>query len=281
MLLFYDMRYIIFFFFSLITFSFAQELKDGEIEVVNVKSKPKIATILKRLNKQLLKKTDTTSFVFDLRQINLKNSDTIINRNETQILKITNFNNSFSKKNVIENKNNWFTNFKEIFVAYSAEESPIGWLSGYPIRKNLTTAELDFFIHPRGYAFTREWLDNDELLVTFETKGFYKGSFVVDKNYNLLQLNYETQEPYPFFYTSEESIGKNHKFTSNWIYQREKVAMSFEIVKNKMVLKSLKIEEKLRDFTFKRFDEKGAIFTDTNNFYTNIKLVNKKYAEEE
>lgn len=274
------MRYYILLFLSVTTFSFAQVLNDAEIEVVSIKNKPKIATILKRLNKQLLKKTDTTSFVFDLRQVNLRNSDTIINRTEEQILKITNFNNTFSKKNVIENKDNWFSNFKEIFKAYSAEESPIGWLSGFPIRKNLTTAELDFFSHPNGYVFTREWLDNDELLVSFESKGFYKGSFVVDKNYNLLQLNYETQEPYPFFYTSEESIGKNHKFTSNWIYQREKVAMSFEIVKNKMVLKSLAIEEKLRDFTFKRFDEKGATFTDLNQFYTNIKLVNKTFLEE-
>ena len=274
------MKYYILFFLSIFSFSFAQELKDAEIELVQIKSKPKIATILKRLNKQLLKKTDTTSFVFNLRQINLKNSDTIINRNEEQIIKITNFNNTFSKKNVIENKDNWFTNFKEIFKAYTSDESPIGWLSGFPIRKNLTTAELDFFIHPNGYEFTREWLDNDELLVTFESKGFYKGNFIVDKNYNLLQLNYETQEPYPFFYSSEENSGKNHKFTSNWIYQREKVAMNFEIVKNKMVLKSLSIEEKLRDFTFKRFDEKGVIFTDVNQFYTNIKLVNKKFSEE-
>jgi hypothetical protein len=274
------MKYYILLFLSIVTFSFAQELKDAEIETVNVKSKPKIATILKKLNKQLLKKTDTTSFVFDLYQINLKNSDTIINRNEEQIIKITNFNNVFSKKNVIENKNNWFSNFKEIFKVYSSEESPIGWLSGFPIRKNLTTAELDFFIHQNGYEFTREWLENEELLVTFESKGFYKGNFIVDKNYNLLQLNYETQEPYPFFYSSEENIGKNHKFTSNWIYQREKVAMNFEIVKNKMVLKSLSIEEKLRDFTFKRFDEKGVIFTDVNQFYTNIKLVNKKFSKE-
>ena len=274
------MKYYILFFLSIFTFSFAQELKDAEIELVHIKNKPKIATILKRVNRQLLKKTDTTSFVFNLRQINLKNSDTIINRNEEQIIKITNFNNTFSKKNVIENKDNWFTNFKDIFKAYTSEESPIGWLSGFPIRKNLTTAELDFFIHPNGYEFTREWLDNDELLVTFESKGFYKGNFIVDKNYNLLQLNYETQEPYPFFYSSEENIGKNHKFTSNWIYQREKVAMNFEIVKNKMVLKSLSIEEKLRDFTFKRFDEKGVIFTDVNQFYTNIKLVNKKFSKE-
>jgi hypothetical protein len=274
------MKYYILLFLSIAKFSFAQELKDAEIELVNIKSKPKIATILKRVNKQLLKKTDTTSFVFNLRQINLKNSDTIINRDEEQIIKITNFNNTFSKKNVIENKDNWFTNFKAIFKNYTAEESPIGWLSGFPIRKNLTTAELDFFIHPNGYEFTREWLDNDELLVTFESKGFYKGNFIVDKNYNLLQLNYETQEPYPFFYSSEENIGKNHKFTSNWIYQREKVAMNFEIIKNKMILKSLSIEEKLRDFTFKRFDEKGVIFTDVNQFYTNIKLVNKKFSEE-
>jgi len=274
------MKYYILFFLSIFTFSFAQELKDAEIELVHIKSKPKIATILKRVNKQLLKKTDTTSFVFNLRQINLKNSDTIINRTEEQNIKITNFNSTFSKKNVIENKDKWFSNFKEIFNEYSSEESPIGWLSGFPIRKNLTTAELDFFIHPNGYEFTREWLENEELLVTFESKGFYKGNFIVDKNYNLLQLNYETQEPYPFFYSSEENIGKNHKFTSNWIYQREKVAMNFEIVKNKMVLKSLSIEEKLRDFTFKRFDEKGVIFTDVNQFYTNIKLVNKKFSKE-
>lgn len=274
------MRYYILFFLSVATFSFAQELKDAEIELVNIKSKPKILTILKRVNKQLLKKTDTTSFVFDLRQINLKNSDTIINRTEEQIIKITNFNSTFSKKNVIENKNNWFSNFKEIFKVYSSEESPIGWISGFPIRKNLSTAELDFFIHPNGYEFTREWLDNEELLVTFKSNGFYKGNFIVDKNYNLLQLNYETELPYPFFYTSEESIGKNHKFTSNWIYQREKVAMKFEIFNNKMILKSLFIEEKLRDFTFKRFDEKGVTFTDVNQFYTNIKLVNKKFQEE-
>jgi hypothetical protein len=274
------MKYYILFFLSIFTFSFAQELKDAEIELVHIKSKPKIATILKRVNKQLLKKTDTTSFVFDLSQINLKNSDTIINRTEEQIIKITNFNSTFSKKNVIENKDKWFSKFKEIFNEYSSEESPIGWLSGFPIRKNLTTAELDFFIHPNGYEFTREWLENDELFVTFESKGFYKGNFIVDKNYNLLQLNYETQEPYPFFYSSEENIGKNHKFTSNWIYQREKVAMNFEIVKNKMVLKSLSIEEKLRDFTFKRFDEKGVTFTDVNQFYTNIKLVNKKFSKE-
>ena len=274
------MKYYILFFLSIFTFSFAQELKDAEIELVQIKSKPKLSTILKRVNKQLLKKTDTTSFVFELRQINLKNSDTIIDRNEEQIIKISNFNNTFSKKNVIENKDNWFTNFKTIFKNYDADESPIGWLSGFPIRKNLTIAELDFFIHPNGYEFTREWLVNDKLLVTFESKGFYKGNFIVDKNYNVLQLNYETQEPYPFFYTSEESIGKNHKFTSNWIYQREKVAINFEIVKNKMILKSLSIEEKLRDFTFKRFDEKGVIFTDVNQFYTNIKLVNKKFSKE-
>ena len=114
------MRYFILLFLSVTTFSFAQELKEAEIESVAVKSKPKIATILKRLNKQLLKKTDTTSFVFDLRQINLKNSDTIINRKEDQIIKITNFNNTFSKKNVVENKDHWFSNFKEIFAAYSA-----------------------------------------------------------------------------------------------------------------------------------------------------------------
>ena len=92
------MRYIIFLFLSFSSIAFAQNLSDAEIEVVNVKSKPKVATILKRLNKQLLKKTDTTSFVFHLLQINLKNSDTIINRSEAQIIKITNFNSAFSKK---------------------------------------------------------------------------------------------------------------------------------------------------------------------------------------
>ena len=44
------MRYYILFFLSVATFSFAQELKDAEIETINVKSKPKIATILKKVN---------------------------------------------------------------------------------------------------------------------------------------------------------------------------------------------------------------------------------------
>ena len=89
------MRYFTLLFLSVTTFSFAQEINDAEIELVNIKSKPKIATILKRLNKQLLKTTDTTSFEFDLRQINLKNSDTLINIKEAQIIKITNFSNTF------------------------------------------------------------------------------------------------------------------------------------------------------------------------------------------
>ena len=46
-----------------------------------------------------------------------------------------------------------------------------------------------------------------------------------------------------------------------------------------MYLKSISIEEKLSYFTFKRFDEKGVTFTDVNQFYTNIKLVNKKWQE--
>lgn len=263
------------------SFCFAQTEKEKNIDDVIVKSKPKVATILKKLNKQLLKTTDTTSFVFQLKQINFKNNDTIINRNEEQIIKITNFNNNFTKKNVIENKDNWFSNFKEIFKNYSADESPIGWLSGFPIRKNLTTVELDFFVHQNGYVYTREWLDNNELLVTFESKNFYKGSFIVDKNYNLLQLNYETIEPYPFFYTSAESIGKFHKFTHNWTYYKEKVSISFEIVNKKMVLKQLQIEEKLRDFVFNRFDKDGVTFMDKNHFYTNILLENKSYPKEE
>ena len=46
------MSYYILLFLSIATFSFAQELKDAEIEVVHIKSKPKIVTILKRVNKQ-------------------------------------------------------------------------------------------------------------------------------------------------------------------------------------------------------------------------------------
>ena len=44
------MRYYFLLFLSIATFSFAQELKDAEIELVHIKSKPKIATILKRVN---------------------------------------------------------------------------------------------------------------------------------------------------------------------------------------------------------------------------------------
>ena len=58
------MRYFTLLFLSVTTFSFAQEINDAEIELVNIKSKPKIATILKRLNKQLLKTTNTTRNLF-------------------------------------------------------------------------------------------------------------------------------------------------------------------------------------------------------------------------
>ena len=86
---------------------------------------------------------------------------------------------------------------------------------------------------------------------------------------------YETTAPYPFYYTSSESVGKYHKFTSSWIYQREKVSLDFAVVNKKMALTALSIEEKLRDFLFNRFDKEGVIFTDRTNFTTSIELQNK------
>lgn len=265
-------------FLCLILFSvFAFSQKELDIQTVTVRSKPSIKTIFKRLNKQLEKNADTTSYVFNLKQINLKNTDTIINRNEQQTIKINNFVDSFTKKNVVENKNNWFTKQKQVFASYNDKESPIGWISGYPVRKNLNVAKLDFIKNQRGYTYDVSWDDNDNLLINFSSDRFYKGSFTIDANYNLLALNYETIEAYPFYHTSTESIDNFHLFTSNWIYQREKTALTFVIKNKKMVLKTLSIEEKLKDFVFKRFEKKGVVsFEDKNNFYTSIELVNEK-----
>jgi hypothetical protein len=58
------MKYYILFFLTVATFNFAQEFKDAEIELVHIKSKPKIVTILKRVNKQLLKKNRYHKFCF-------------------------------------------------------------------------------------------------------------------------------------------------------------------------------------------------------------------------
>lgn len=263
----------ILFFLLLFHFCFAQ--KEIEIETVVIKRIPKIESILKKLQKQLVKSCDTTTHVFSLKQLNLQNKDTIVFRNEDQVLKINAFDGNFSKKNSIENKDNWFTKVKETFKMYAASESPIGWISGFPIRKNLTITKFDFLVNSKQYGYDVQWLTDNTIEVKFETPGFYKGSFRIDKNYNLLHLEYETTAPYPFYYTSAESVGKYHKFTSSWIYQREKVSLDFEVVHKKMTLVSLSIEEKLSDFLFNRYDKEGVVFTDRTNFTTSIALQKK------
>ena len=252
------------------TFLYAQN--DKEIEVVVVKKAPKIATILKKVNKQLLKNVDSTTYTYTLNQLNLENSDTIISRNEKQLLKFTDFAGQFSKKNEVENKDNWFTKIKETFKDYSVKESPIGWISGFPVRKNITITDLDFIRTTRGYVYKVEWINDEDLLISFQSANFYKGQFVVDRNYNLLSLSYEVQAPYPFYYTSDQSVGKYHTFTSSWIYQREKVDMTFKIIKKKMALESLTIDEKLRDFVFNRYNKEGVTYTKKTNFSTQIEL---------
>lgn len=252
------------------TFLYSQN--DKEIEVVVVKKAPKIATILKKVNKQLLKNVDSTTYTYTLNQLNLENSDTIISRNEKQLLKFTDFAGQFSKKNEVENKDNWFTKIKETFKDYSAKESPIGWISGFPVRKNITITDLDFIRTTRGYVYKVEWINDEDLLISFQSANFYKGQFVVDRNYNLLSLSYEVQAPYPFYYTSDQSVGKYHTFTSSWIYQREKVDMTFKIIKKKMALESLTIDEKLRDFVFNRYNKEGVTYTKKTNFSTQIEL---------
>lgn len=263
----------ILFFVLVVNFCFSQ--KEVEIETVVVKRIPKIDNILKKLQKQLVKNCDTVTHTFLLRQLNLQNNDTIIFRNEEQFIKINALDGNFSKKNSIENNNNWFTKVKETFKLYDASESPIGWISGFPIRKNLTITKFDFLVNSQQYVYEVEWTAENSIEVKFETPGFYKGRFVVDKNYNLLHLEYETTAPYPFYYTSAESVGKYHKFTSSWIYQREKVSLDFAVVNKKMTLTALSIEEKLRDFLFNRYDKEGVIFTDRTNFTTSIELQNK------
>lgn len=261
-------------FFLFFTF-LLQAQNEKEIEVVVVKKAPKIATVLKRLNKQLLKNVDTTTYVYQLDQLNFENTDTIISRNEKQLLKFTDFAGQFSKKNEVENKDNWFTKIKETFKDYSAKESPIGWISGFPVRKNITITDLDFIRTTRGYAYKVEWINDEDLLISFQSANFYKGQFVVDRNYNLLSLSYEVQAPYPFYYTSDQSVGKYHTFTSSWIYQREKVDMTFKIIKKKMALESLTIDEKLRDFLFNRYTKEGVVFSKRTNFTTKIELYHR------
>lgn len=268
----FPMSKILLFFLLFYSFCFSQ--KEVEIETVVVKRAPKIENILKKLQKQLVKNCDTTTQSFLLRQVNLQNSDTIIFRNEEQVIKINALDGKFIKKNRIENKDNWFTKVKETFKLYDATESPIGWISGFPIRKNLTVTKFDFLVNSKNYVYEVAWTAANTIEVTFETPGFYKGSFIIDKNYNLLHLEYETITPYPFYYTSAESVGKYHKFTSSWIYQREKVHIDFTVVNKKMILTALSIEEKLRDFLFNRYNKEGLIFTDRTNFTTSIELQN-------
>ena len=253
--------------------------KTTQLDEVVINNKIDFNKLIKKIKKQLVKNCDTISYKYNYTQKSNKNNDSILSLNEIDLIGIKSYSNNFKKKIIRKNKSNWIDSNNLIFKNYNTEESPVNWISNFPIRKNLNTINLKFFKNYKDYTY--EYSVTDSIVnVKFNSDKGYKGSFSYKKDsYNLTSIEYENNVPYNFSNISSHNLKSINDYESNWNYETEKVNIHFTENKNKIKLQSILIEERINDMEFKRFDKKGKIlFEEKNNYFTiiNLKIVNNE-----
>lgn len=169
-----------------------------------------------------------------------------------------------------QNRENLNPNYFSLYPG--ANDSPLYWLTEFVLRKYVNVVELDFFINVRDYHYSRS-MEKGNIRVDFSAAGLYYGHFVYDKNYNLLEVEFRLDEPYPI----DHSQSKNGKFMfqKNWVYQSELLQIKFKLnAKNKLYIQSLEASEKIVDYNFLRYNSKGEVMVDDRNldFDTRLKF---------
>jgi len=209
-------------------------------------------------NQSMIQIDDCTDSLFNTRLLYNVNLD----------LKHKKINKSIVKSD--DNIENYNPNYFSLYPG--ANDSPLYWLSEFVLRKYVNVAELDFFINIRDYHYERS-VENKNIRVDFSAPGLYYGYFVHDNDYNLVEIEFELDEPYPI----DHSQSKNGKFMfkKDWTYQAELLRIKFGLdAKKKLYIQSLEAREKIIDYNFLRYNNDGEIMVDDQNlnFDTTLKF---------
>lgn len=235
-----------------------------------------VKSILKKIRKELSTNCDTTDYKFQMYMYSKINDDTLLFINENIKLKIKSFNNQFIKKYSDTLLQKIKSTDKKIFTKYIEHSSPLGWLSDYPIRKNLNTIHLDFLKNHKNYKYELNKINDNENLLSFFSDSLYNGKILYNsKTKKPISIEYSNSKPYLFTHISSQNFRTVNNFESSWFYTIEKVFIKFQNKIDKIYLSSLNIEEEIKDFEYKTFNKSGGIlYTEKNNFSTSI-ILNK------
>lgn len=176
-------------------------------------------------------------------------------------------------KSVVDDKDNNEELNPNYFSLYPGHnDSPLYWLSEFVLRKYVNIAELDFFMNVPDYHYDRS-RDGKNTRVDFSAIGMYYGYFTFDNNYNLVEIEFELDQPYPV----NHAQSKNGKFMfkKSWVYQSELLRIKMGLNnKKEMYIQSLEAKEKIVDYNFLRHNNQGEVMVDDQdlNFLTTLKF---------
>lgn len=176
-------------------------------------------------------------------------------------------------KSVVDDKDNKEELNPNYFSLYPGHnDSPLYWLSEFVLRKYVNIAELDFFMNVPDYHYDRS-RDGKNTRVDFSAIGMYYGYFTFDNNYNLVEIEFELDQPYPV----NHAQSKNGKFMfkKSWVYQSELLRIKMGLNnKKEMYIQSLEAKEKIVDYNFLRHNNQGEVMVDDQdlNFLTTLKF---------
>src|SRR5690554_184737 len=176
-------------------------------------------------------------------------------------------------KSVVDDKDNKEELNPNYFSLYPGHnDSSLYWLSEFVLRKYVNIDELDFFMNVPDYHYDRS-RDGKNTRVDFSAIGMYYGYFTFDNNYNLVEIEFELDQPYPV----NHAQSKNGKFMfkKSWVYQSELLRIKMGLNnKKEMYIQSLEAKEKIVDYNFLRHNNQGEVMVDDQdlNFLTTLKF---------
>lgn len=176
-------------------------------------------------------------------------------------------------KSVVDDKDNNEELNPNYFSLYPGHnDSPLYWLSEFVLRKYVNIAELDFFMNVPDYHYDRS-RDGKNTRVDFSAIGMYYGYFTFDNNYNLVEIEFELDQPYPVNHA--QSKNGRFMFKKSWVYQSELLRIKMGLNnKKEMYIQSLEAKEKIVDYNFLRHNNQGEVMVDDQdlNFLTTLKF---------
>lgn len=236
------------------------QIEDTDLEelVIDKLSRSNIIDIIKKVRNQMYNNYDDSNYNYLVSHKAMINDTAQLLNSETVFDVNINLKSKKINKSVLNHQKNKVSMDTIFFNRYTGNDSPMYWLTEVVIRKYVNIPELDFFNNFKDYSFSRSKTKSGDYIIEFYSEQFYEGFFQYDKNFNLKRLEFVLLKPYVI----DHSQSRNGKFMfeKNWIYTKEKVAISVKTnSEGKNYVDELKATEEIEDYNFTRFDSNGGV----------------------